>query len=436
MKLDVKTLTLRYSNRYLYLSDYLLLLYIASVIIVSMIPIGNIVSQIIGAVLFVYFLFYLVITDKKKILISSEFQFIIGFLLFIFISGYFAKDFTLVTSKIKTVIQLIILFTIGYSLIVQNRINIKHFYYTIIFSVFAIVIFGMFSHITDPILTRNRLTSTAGDPNFLAVLSAFAALFAYGMFTVEKSKSLKFILLSIIIIMVYGIIQTQSRQGILLVFFNLFGLAVVNYYKRFWNIIKKFQLYKLFGTIIVLSIITSIFVYLFLKTNYFLRIQLLISYIKLSLTSSNANNIILTADTSVFERKQLIMNGIRMWLDHPFFGVGIDNYRLTIREYWPISRKLYAHNNYIELASTIGAFGTIAYYLVYYSLYKKIRQYKLKVKSSELLLKYHNILLITFLGILFIEIFTVTYYVKFIWIFLFIMIGTLDKQKLTDYIHS
>lgn len=346
------------------------------------------------------------------------------------VSGYFAKEFNLVTTKIITLVQLIILFTIGYSLILQNKINIKYYYYTIILSVFAIILFGMFFHIADPILTRNRLTSTAGDPNFLAVLSAFAVLFAYGMFTIEKSKIVKFCLLAIIIIMVYGIIQTQSRQGILLVFFNLLGLAVINNYKKFLISIKKVQLIKVLRVLILLSIIGSILVYLFLNTNYFLRIQLLIGYIKLSLSSSSANNIILTADTSVFERKQLIINGIKMWLDHPFFGVGIDNFRLTIREYWPISRKLYAHNNYIELASTIGTFGLSAYYLIYYSVFRKILDFKRRINYSDILTKYYNLIFVMFFGVLFIEIFTVTYYVKFIWIFLFIMIGTLDKYKL------
>lgn len=427
MKLNVKKLTLVYSKSNFKPSDILLLLYITSVIIVSMIPVGNIISQLMGGLLLVYFLFFLVIPQKKQILLNSEFVLMIGFLLFGLVSGYFAKDMSLVATKIKTLVQLIILFIIGYSLIIQNNLKLKHFYFTIILSVLFILVFGMFSHITDPIITRDRLTSTAADPNFLAVLTAFAVLFTAGMITLQKSKFLKIILLLMLVVMLYGILQTQSRQGLLLAFFNIAMLVFMNNYKKISIKRFNFKLTSLISLFLIVAVVVGVIIYLYNNTNYFLRIQLLASYIKLSLSSSNANNIILTADTSVFERKQLIINGIKMWFDHPFFGVGLDNYRITIREYWPISRKLYAHNNYVELASTVGTFGLAAFYLIYWSIFRKLMHIRQYIKDNEQQLKNLNILIVTFFGLLFIEIFTVTYYVKFVWIFLFIMIGIADR---------
>ena len=427
--MNVRKLTLNYSGVDIGVSEILLLIYISSIILVSMIPIGNLISQILGILLVGYFIFFLVFPKKKKILISSEFKYLLIFVFICMISGYVATDISVVTKKIITILQLIILFVVGYSIIMQSNMKMEHFYYTIVLSVSFVLLIGLAMHVSDPIITRNRLTSTAADPNFLAVLSAFAVLFALGLFTTVKKTFSKSSMLLLIIFLLTGIVRTQSRQGILLVVFNVIIFLIIDNYKSVFSKNRKKNIIQITLSIVLMVGILLTIVYLYQNTEYFIRIQLLISYIKLNLNSSNASNMILTADTSVFERKQLIEYGVKIWKDHPLLGVGLDNYRVIIREYWPISRKLYSHNNYVELLSTIGTFGMLSFYFIYWSAYRKISA----IRKSNLLdnnqFKITTVILVTILGLLFTDLFTVTYYVKFVWVFLFILLGFLDKTK-------
>lgn len=64
-------------------------------------------------------------------------------------------------------------------------------------------------------------------------------------------------------------------------------------------------------------------------------------------------------DGSTQERMYLMEQGIRVWKEHPFLGVGWNNYR-----YYNDAR-LYAHNNYVEMLASLGIVGFLLYYAVF-----------------------------------------------------------------------
>lgn len=66
-----------------------------------------------------------------------------------------------------------------------------------------------------------------------------------------------------------------------------------------------------------------------------------------------------TVDGSTQERMYLMDQGIRVWMEHPFAGVGWHNYRFYN------DAKLYAHNNYVELLASLGIVGFLLYYAIF-----------------------------------------------------------------------
>jgi len=110
--MEVKFGKIRIANfNFLSISELILLLYISSVILLSMIPIGNIVSKIVGLVL-LYSFFVAIFKTNKKIYFSQEVYMILGWLLFCLISGFAARDINLVYGKIFTILQLLIFFIV------------------------------------------------------------------------------------------------------------------------------------------------------------------------------------------------------------------------------------------------------------------------------------------------------------------------------------
>lgn len=64
-------------------------------------------------------------------------------------------------------------------------------------------------------------------------------------------------------------------------------------------------------------------------------------------------------DGSTQQRMYLMQQGIRVWMEHPFLGVGWYNYRFYNDAH------LYAHNNYVELLASLGIVGFGLYYAMY-----------------------------------------------------------------------
>lgn len=67
-------------------------------------------------------------------------------------------------------------------------------------------------------------------------------------------------------------------------------------------------------------------------------------------------------DTSILTRDQMRKDGINLWLERPFAGWGVDQYRVVSG--W----RTYAHDNYAELLTNGGVFGLLLYLMIYLSL--------------------------------------------------------------------
>lgn len=77
-------------------------------------------------------------------------------------------------------------------------------------------------------------------------------------------------------------------------------------------------------------------------------------------------------EASAYERYNLILLAINMFEKHPLLGYGLGNFK----SYNPFG--LYAHNNYLEIATGVGIIGCAIYYSLHIYIIKKLVGSKLK----------------------------------------------------------
>ena len=70
-----------------------------------------------------------------------------------------------------------------------------------------------------------------------------------------------------------------------------------------------------------------------------------------------------SADGSLTLRKGLAEISSQIFYSHPIIGIGLGNNTYQIEQIYGLS--VYAHNNYLELASGLGVVGLITYYWYY-----------------------------------------------------------------------
>ena len=128
-------------------------------------------------------------------------------------------------------------------------------------------------------------------------------------------------------------------------------------------------------------------------------------------------------DGSAETRDEFIKNGISWFLEEPFIGYGINNYRIL--NSMEMGRLTYAHNNFVEIAVGLGVVGLVLYYSVYVLLI--IRMSK-KIKNNPLIVFLLSLLLASLIS----QYGSVSYYSLYqnLLIFLcFASINSVDKSE-------
>jgi O-antigen ligase len=191
----------------------------------------------------------------------------------------------------------------------------------------------------------NSMISTLGNPNFASSMLAIVTLVsAFSLFLKNFATIFKALAVIVIIMSVYSIIKSESRQGILVIAFGL--LFYICIYAYTYNLKLK-----------VLTITTSMIV----------AIIAVLGMLRIGPLSS-----ILYKD-SVSVRGFYWRSGIEMFLDKPLTGVGLDRYGAYFKEFreaeyplrygWKLTSSN-AHNTFIQFFATGGIFVGISYLLL------------------------------------------------------------------------
>lgn len=188
----------------------------------------------------------------------------------------------------------------------------------------------------------NAMISTLGNPNFASAMLAILSLMAFcGLMINNLNKTYKFISLVVIIFAMIAILGSDSRQGLLTIFFGLiFYLSIYTYLRN-----KKYGI-----PVIIFSAFSAI-----LAT--------------LGMLQKGPLEELLYKD-SVSVRGFYWRAGIEMLKAFPFSGVGVDRYGSYFKEFREVGYPLKygfditssnAHNTIIQLFATSGALVGISY---------------------------------------------------------------------------
>jgi tetratricopeptide (TPR) repeat protein len=201
----------------------------------------------------------------------------------------------------------------------------------------------------------NAMISTLGNPNFASATLAILSLLAlYGIFLKNLPVIYKLLGVIFIVISLIDIVISDSRQGLLVIFFSL--LVYVSVYLYYKN--RKIG----FLVMLVSAFIGALAVAGMLQKG--------------PLTT-------LLYKDSVSVRGYYWRAGIEMFLSDPLTGVGVDRYGAYFREFREVGYPLKygyeitssnAHNTFIQLFATAGIFvGTLYLMLIGYVLFSGIK---------------------------------------------------------------
>jgi hypothetical protein len=197
----------------------------------------------------------------------------------------------------------------------------------------------------------NVMISTLGNPNFASATLAILSLLAlYGIFLKNLPIIYKLFGIIFIIIALIDIISSDSRQGLLVIFFSL--LVYISLYFYYKN--KKIGFF-------VISV------------SVFSAVLTLAGMLQKGPLES------LLYKDSVSVRGYYWRAGIEMFKSYPFTGVGVDRYGAYFKEFREVGYPLKygfeitssnAHNTFIQLFETDGIFvGTLYLILIVYVLF-------------------------------------------------------------------
>ena len=188
----------------------------------------------------------------------------------------------------------------------------------------------------------NSMISTVGNPNFAAaILAILASLSLFGLFIKRIPTLYKVISLLVILMSLLAIIRSESRQGLLIVFFSC------TFYITLFFLAK----YRKTGL-------------LALPFALFLTLLAILGMLQ---KGPLAN---LLYKDSVSVRGYYWRAGIEMWQANPLTGIGIDRYGAFFKEFreatYPLRygfdlNSTNAHNVVIQLFSTGGIFVGLSY---------------------------------------------------------------------------
>lgn len=296
---------------------------------------------------------------------------------------------------LRTIVQIgILLFLV--SSITALRMNMRFVLVGIVAGGILVYLYSMLTGEFQSVIDSSsmRAESLTGNANAFAYSVLFVIFSMFLFWRIKSSLIWRFIISAVIACSVILIVLSGSRKG----FITLLAFIFLWW---FYCRDKKFR--KNHAKIFFISII--LFAGIYFVSDYVMTK----TYMGKRFETERV-------ERSGTERYQLYMDGIEMMKRYPFFGVGLDNFRLNSRT------GKYSHSDYIEVATNTGIIGFILYFSIYIILLRRLN--RLKALSSDPSLMYTiGLLKAAIITILLAGLGTVHMKSKITWIFLACAIG-------------
>lgn len=316
------------------------------------------------------------------------------------VSIFTAKDSLRVVDMTWTLLQVIILLIAVCQFYIYKG-NSDYLLVSIVLNSLILAVAGHFIN-QEIAFQGNRIeryTSINNNPNVFAfqlLLGVVGSLY----FWKYKSLVVRGLIIGSLLVLCYYISVSGSRKAIIIYF--LLILAWIFYSFP----IRKTILY--YSVLAIIGLVAGSYLFSILAdTPVFQRFMTL------------ENN---TSAADI--RSTLYREAFEVFKNNPFFGVGLDNFRLYS------SSGLYAHSNYMELLADNGILGFILFHLMYWHVWRTSQKIRVLYNNSEESKFYSGIFKCIIINYLLIAFGTVLYHAIPHWLLLIYPVIIMEKSKL------
>lgn len=275
--------------------------------------------------------------------LPKEYNFLLCFIGYAFLTGIIvAVDSDLVVRKtlflIESLLAGIIIFCV-----VKNEADLRQL--IALFTLGAIIV-GVYSILKIDILYTERGRFSLSEDFNYNTLGVMLMYGVWGGIVIMNGKKITIfsivLTIALSLLLLYSIIQTGSRKATLS---TLFLMASYAFYVFIGSGGRKKGRSKLFIIPVFIGLI--IFVYFRYVDMYLERSEALMNRMD-------------QMDVDSQGRWGIILDTIRVWLENPILGVGLDNNRYHTHSGY------YAHNSYAEVLACTGILGAALFYTMFW----------------------------------------------------------------------
>ena len=316
--------------------------------------------------------------------------------------------------KLWTLLQLICLSYFLYSLAIEMR-TIKWLEWSYLLGVVISILWTLVS--TGGHFSTERLEGTQGNANALAAALLVDYVISLDLYRQHRSRIMKACLVCNMGFLLPFLLASGSRKGVLGLFLLVFLAVTLKVFleergKRFIAL-----LWAGMGLILTLAMLLPLIV----AGPHFARLQ--------NLERFASGQRLAEQEESLSGRADLARRGIGLAYRHPFFGVGLDQFRFYDQHYqFTHTERTYAHSNVIEVLADTGLVGFAVYHSAYLIILLRLVG---TWKSCRLTKSSHYLYLCVLIGAIVIlyDLFSVTYYTKTYWLALTMVLSSLTLAK-------
>lgn len=335
----------------------------------------------------------LYLCKRQKISISSMILVVTIFTLWELLSIIWSTNKDIALFQLKTQLQLFVLFLFSYIYVREFKgvdIFLKATYVSgVVLSIYSMAVYGVNGFIYM-LSQGDRMGGEISNENTFGMVFSFAVIASYYYFLRNKKK---IFFLSIFLFSFFAL-SSGSKKALLIIGIGIAGISCFYYgIKKIWKIA-------------LVCIVVGITIIFALRLNIFATINERIT----SFLSGEF-------DVSDQIRMNLIETGKSLIWEKPLIGYGLGHFKY-ISGY-----SVYSHNNFIELAVSLGIIGFVIYYIPFvYSLFKLLKD--LKNKNIKSMFMFVLVMLNFVLGYG-----AVQFYEKDIWILLGVTLAYVDDLR-------
>ncbi len=387
----------------------LLAAYVATIILLSYQPGLTLFGKIVGGVIGLAFLFF-ALAKEVRIQVPTTYKLFAIWFLLALLGAFQANEPVLALSRALTLVQVVPLAFVLTVFLVWNRRS--EFYWLALIGAGILGAAVVWIRPDQFIGIDGRVYGTLGNANaFGTMLAVGASLCVVYALTARKLLA-RVLAIGLAVTFFIVVTTTGSRQALIGALLGPFS-AGVGY---LFHLGRQGKASFVPMLMLIAAGLVGATIYV-AQTDFWFRMESALNVLETGQTVG--------ADASLKNRMWLYKKSLETAISHPVFGVGLDNFRTVSRTGLGSSVGTYAHSNYMEIMSTTGLLGFVAYFLIYVhwaSTLWSSREALFDSKQFRTYLRCTTVIAIIWLS----DLTSVSYYEKYYWLIFAVLVADLE----------